>query len=52
MSLELVYNKIYEVTNFKSNLSFLDIASTISIGPKGLRISEKVSLEYVFSRDS
>ena len=45
-------NKIYEVTNFKSNLYFLDMASTISIGPKEPRILEKVSLEYVFSRDS
>ena len=51
MFLELLSNKIYEVTNFKSNLYFLDMASTISIGPEEPRISEKVSFEYVFSRD-
>ena len=31
---ELISNKIYEVTNFKSILYFLDMASMISFGSK------------------
>ena len=49
---ELISNKIYEVTNFKSILYFLDMASMISFSPKELRPLEKVSFEFVFSRDS
>ena len=47
--LELISNKIYEA---KSILYFLDMASMISFGPKEPRPLEKVSFEYVFSRDS
>ena len=49
---ELISNKINEVTNFKTILYFLGMASMISFGPKEPRPLEKVSFEYVFSRDS
>ena len=49
---ELISNKIYEVTNFKSILYFLEMASMISFGPKEPRPLEKVSFEYALSRDS
>ena len=52
MFLELISNKIYEVTTFKSILYFLDMASMISFGSKEPRTFEKVSLKYVFSPDS
>ena len=48
---ELFSHKIYEVTNFKSILYSLDMASMISFGPKEPRPLEKVSFEYLFSRD-
>ena len=46
---ELISNKIYEVTNLKSILYFLDMARMISFGPKEPRPLETVSIVCMYS---